>query len=221
MAIAAIFLWAIASGSCTLIEAGHASLSEDVIRIRDVAELSCVAPGEREAIGALVVAASPRRSVSLQRDALAALIRRRAPILAGIEGDQRLIRFDRQRIAGASPHCAFARAPLPAGAILTEADVERAPCSASNETASLDYDRLNQILRTRESVSAGGSFGRLAPLPAAAIESGAPIAFVASVGVVRIERRVAAAQSARAGERIFVRAASGETFALPFPAAAP
>jgi len=115
--------------------------------------------------------------------------------------------------AGGATCFAAARA-IPEGTALSMADVTPVPCKAAAR-APLRYDAASGDPIAFEAMPAGTYLGRLAPLREASIPAGTELTLRSSAGVVTIERRVIAIQPGRSGERVFVRAASGEVFSVP------
>jgi hypothetical protein len=206
------------AASCTLTAAGEVELSDNVIRVGDVADLACVALEARARVAQLTVAQlRSGQTISLRRDALAALLRRRAPMLAVEPGDDGAIEFSTPDMERSVGLCAYAARDLAAFAVMTEPDVVRAPCGSAPRTTLASYDRHTDLVRTTGAIGAGDKLGELAPLPVRAVEAGASLSLAATVGAVRVERRVQAAQDAASGGRLFVHGTDGPVFSIPFP----
>ncbi len=110
--------------------------------------------------------------------------------------------------------CYEAARPVAAGPILVEADVRRVPC-ASAPKRPLRFDRVDHVIVVGEALQAGDYLGPVAPLPSQAVVRGMPLVVRSSAGPAVIERAVTAMQSGRAGQRIFVRDATGTIFSAP------
>ncbi len=214
-------LFSALAASCALTSADHVELRGDAIRVEDVADLSCLATAERPRVAPLIVAqVRPGETISMRRDALAGLVRRRVPLLT-IEGDAQTISVSAPVRESPTARCAFAVRNLPAASVLAEADVTRAPCESARQESHTSYDRRSGLLRTTDDVESGDNLGSLAPLPTHVVQTSDPLSLTASVGVARIERRVEAMQDARSGERLFVRDADGRVFSIPLPDSRP
>lgn len=221
MAAAALFA-ALATGACALSPLDAIDLDAGEVRVRDVATLACIAPERRDHIGGLIVAqgASHVRELELDRGALLALVRRRAPglgevLTVGASGSIRL-RFPSASTARPEPRCFAAARSLGPGHALRAADLVAGDCANSQPTA-LRYDRRHGIVRAARAIEAGEPLGPLAPLPADVVEQGAALTLVSRSGPIVIEREVRAAQPARTGGALFVRDRDGRLFSAPFP----
>lgn len=220
--MAAASLLAVVAGACSIAAAGDKELASDVIRIADVVEPACLTESASVELGELVIARLDRREmVQLSRRALASLVRRRAPMLGGLEADEAVVTFRRPRPSAVSYECARASRDIEAGAVLTSADVISASCERAANPPDFAYDRQSGLTRARQAIRGGAALGRIAPLPQQAVEAGAALTLSATSGPVQVERRVRALQDARAGERLFVRGDEGPSFAIEFPEIAP
>ena len=219
---AAALLAALATGVCALSTLNAIDLDAAEVRVRDVIALDCIAPERRVHIGGLIIAQSlPHvRELELDRGALLALVRRRAPGLGealtmGASGSIRL-RFPPASAAQPEPRCFAAARPLGPGHALTTSDLVAGDC-ASDQPTSLRYDRRHGIARTARPIEAGEPLGPLAPLPRDVVEQGALLTLVSRSGPIVIEREVRAAHAARTGGALFVRDREGQLFSAPFP----
>lgn len=223
MAAAALFA-ALATGVCALSPLDAIDLDAGEVRVRDVITLDCIAPERRARMGELIVAQRPShvRELELDRGALLALVRRRAPglgevLTVGASGSIRL-RFPSASTARPEPRCFAAARSLGPGHALRAPDLVAGDC-ANGQPTPLRYDRRHGIVRTARAIEAGELLGPLAPLPGDVVEQGAALTLVSRSGPIVIEREVRAAQAARTGGALFVRDREGRLFSAPFPEA--
>ncbi len=220
----AALLAALAAGVCALSPLEAITLDTPDVRISDVVVLDCVAPAERAPLGALVIARAPShaREIDIDRAALTRLVSRRAPSLgprvAAASGSIQLRFPVRSEIEIERPCYAAARALRP-GEAVRASDLLASECPAER-TPSLRYDPRDGLVRAARTIAAGERLGVVAPLAAELVEQGDTLTLVSRSGPVIVEREVRAAQSARAGEAIFVRDNEGRIFSAPFPRAA-
>lgn len=189
------------------------------VRLGDVAGLAPVAhPG----LASRVIASVPRgrTQLSMTREALASLVRRSVPGLAG-----RMLAGAGSVTFKASPQpvepkgqlsaCAATAQPVAQGAALKPADIVAVPCEAEPVVVPVRFDRRAGAVRASAPLSAGTRLGRLALPGAPDIDKGDKLTLVSAVGPVRVERQVVALQAGRSGGRVFVRDAEGQVLAAP------
>lgn len=116
-------------------------------------------------------------------------------------------------VAAVTATCFAAARPLPPATPVTQADVVPADCTAGDRGA-VRFDPASRAVLTDHAVAKGDYLGRLGPLPEAAVARGEPVVLRSRVGSVVIERAVTALQSARMGQRVFVRDADGRVFSV-------
>lgn len=219
---AAALLAALATSVCALSPLDAIDLDAGDVRVRDVITLDCIAPERRVHMGGLIIAQRPShvRELELDRRALLALVRRRAPGLReglnmGGSGSIRL-RFPPASAARPEPRCFAAARSLGPGHALTASDLVADACTNGRPTP-LRYDRRHGIVRAARAIEAGELLGPLAPLPGDVVEQGAALTLVSRSGPIVIEREVRAAQTARTGDALFVSDREGRLFSAPFP----
>jgi flagella basal body P-ring formation protein FlgA len=194
------------------------------MRIGDVVVLDCIPAAEREALAALVIARAPShtREIDMDRAALIRLVIRRAPRLGAdlttSSGSIRLRVSLRSEVEAERPCYAAARSLAP-GEALRPSDVVASGCPGER-TPSLRYDERAGLVRAARAIEAGEQLGGVGLPPTEFVERGDALTLVFRAGPVVVEREVRAAQSARAGEAVFVRDGDGRIFAAPFPQAA-
>lgn len=221
MTAAALF-GALATGACALSPLEAIDLNASEVRVRDVITLDCIAPERRDHMGGLVIAQRPSyvRELELDREALLALVRRRAPglgevLTVGASGSIRL-RFPSASTTRPEPRCFAAARSLGPGHALRTSDLVAGDCANGQHTV-LRYDRRHSIVRAARAIEAGELLGPLAPLPTGVVEQGAALTLVSRAGAIVIEREVHAAQPARTGGALFVSDREGRLFSAPFP----
>lgn len=217
-----VLLASLAGTACALASAHTLDIAGADVRIRDVATLECVRPEFRKPLGNLVVATLPTHAneVTLARGALATLIRRRAPLLAGIEvgTTDQPVTLRRPVAAGVQPDatsgCWVAARAIPEGLSITGEAIQAAPCADRSGVPRIRYDRAQGIARATSNIAGGDYLGRLDVPAERFADTGDELSLVAIVGPVRIERSVWAVQPGR-GASVFVRGEDGEVFRAP------
>jgi hypothetical protein len=226
MSALAALLAGIITGVCALTPATAVNLESDEVRVRDVVDLECVEPARRGAVGALIISArrpGEARELTLQREAVAALARRRAPLIGQlhVSGETPILfRFQASSTqTAAPPTCRAAARALAAGDTLTNSDLVAGSCPPPDVRPALHYDRRHGLVRATRPIPEGEALGAVAAMPDAVAEPGDRLALLVQLGPVTIEREVRAAQPARSGAAIFVRDREGHVFSAPFPRA--
>lgn len=203
-------------GSASLSTASEIELRDRDVRLGDVAR---VEPPEGGLAGRVIASLPPgRASVTLERVALAGLIRRAAPgvrIADEGEGAVTLRLAPRER---AQRRCFALAHPVAVGATIGAADLMEADCRAGESATAIVYDRAAGAPRARHDLAAGQYLGSVAVAPAAGVDRGERLTLASTAGPVRIERTVVALQPARPGARIFVRTGDGEVLVAAVPA---
>lgn len=184
------------------------------IRFADLAEVPGFEAAAR-AGGGRTLARLPvgRREVTLDRTALAGLVRRALPGMTVAAGEgsilfRRSIRTEKARRACFET----ARAVAP-GEALTAADFASVSCERGRGSARLGHE-AGGILRASEPLEAGRYVGRVALPRPPAVADGQGLTLIATVGPVRIERPVVALQPGRNGGRVFVRDEQGQILSV-------
>ncbi|WP_444854797.1 flagella basal body P-ring formation protein FlgA [Sphingosinicella sp.] len=201
----------------TLRPADALALHDRRVRLGDVAQVSGTERASEFESRVIAMLPAARRSVTLQRAALADLIRRAVPGLAVRGGpDALVIRRDRQLLQSADAGCFVLTSPVASGAMLRSSDLTATPCTGRGDDGALvRVDRAAGALRAAQSLPGGAYLGRLTLPSPPDVERGQALTVVSAVGPVRIERQVIALQNGRDGRRAFVRDAEGQIFAAP------
>lgn len=203
--------------SCALTSADIVSLPAREVQISAVASLDCLSGEDAARVSAMVIARLPRgaQRLSLSRTALAALVRRRVPMLRlGMIEDGRVVLQAPARPLESEAGCFTAGRDILADALIVRDDVEEAPCPAEGGPRYIRYDRSLGVLRAARDIAAGQPLGRMAAPPATALEDGERVRIAIQVGPVRIERDLEVVQSSDA-DTVFVRDDAGQVFAQP------
>lgn len=192
------------------------------IRLGDLAALAGFAPAAHPRLAARVIASVPpgRTQLSITQAALASLVRRNVPGLAGqlvpgagvvtFRAPPQPIQTDLQLGA-----CAAIAQPVAQGAAIKPADIVAVPCEATEAGAPLRFDRRASAIRASAPLPAGTRLGRVVLSAAPDVDKGDELTLVSAVGPVRVERQVVALQAGRSGGRVFVRDAEGQVVAAP------
>jgi hypothetical protein len=210
----------ISAAACVLTSAPAVDATADGrLLIADVTSLDCIAPDRRAEIGALAIARLDGVATSLTRQALANLVRRRAPALTvalgGADNDAIAIRRERRTAAAAQALCAQALVSISTGEPISTANVATAACAASAPTSeALHYDRAANVTRARAPIAAGDDLGRLMVSPPLAADQGERLSLEVRLGAALIERTVEALQPSTGGA-VFVRDGDGQVFSAP------
>jgi hypothetical protein len=188
------------------------------LRVADLVRLDRADP---EIAGRVIARMPAGRSILvLEEEAVANLLERAVPGL-GI-ADVQAGRTIRIRIVPRAPRlrdgCLVTNAAVARGAAITARSIAPATCDPARDPASVRFDTRTGSLRAAAPLAAGAYLGRTAVPADIAIEPGARVTLVSSVGPVRIERAVTALQPGRPGRSLFVRDADGEVFAAPLAA---
>ncbi|WP_135212647.1 flagella basal body P-ring formation protein FlgA [Vitreimonas flagellata] len=210
---------------CTVTPHDDIALDTPAVRLSDVVALECVEESARDDMGAhALLDLSERSEIRLSRGAIAALARRRVPLLRfdqHQQGDVRL-RFNDQRLADAAPaSCLRVLSPLDADTILASHMVAPAACDDVMAEAPIVRDAASGFARTREALQSGAIIPHTLVAPTARTRKGDRLTLVIGAGPVTITRPVEALQDASPGESLFVRDADGEIFSMPLGESAP
>lgn len=204
---------------CGVLDAERIELAGRELHVRDIADLSCVAPESRTTLGDLVVARVPegRPHLTASRAALAALVRRRVPTLSGMSAGRGAITIMAPATAAShapSRSCFATRKPIHAGDAISEELLAKAPCAEPAQRNLLGYDRSEGVVRARIDVPAGVQVGAILVSPELTADTNDQVAYRIRNGATTVERFVTAAQPTL-GPRTFVRTAAGQVFSAP------
>ncbi len=204
-------------------------ISDPIVRLGDVADVSALPPALRSRAADLSVADLGSKTVAtVSQRRIAEYARRQIPGLGpwlDTEADRVVqIRVEARKEVTASlpqsaPTCARVTRAMASGDILSRPDLEPASCSGIERPA-FRYDDRTGGLRASRAMAAGEIVSRPAAISLPMIATGQTVTVRASVGPVVVERDVTALQSARAGQRFFVRSADGQVFTATAPAEA-
>lgn len=111
--------------------------------------------------------------------------------------------------------CGFMRVDVPAGAIVSEAEIVRGSCPADAVPAKLRYDGRRGVAVARHALTEGEALGRVYLPRRPDVLPGDSVALVARIGHVVVRRDMTALQTARANQRYFVRDEEGQVLLAP------
>jgi len=117
--------------------------------------------------------------------------------------------------AVAPDDCAFVRAPVEAGVIVSKSDIVRGPCPDEPVPAKLRYDARRGVAVARYSLIEGEPLGRVYLPSRPDVLPGDTVELVARIGHVVVRREMTALQAARARQRYFVRDLDGQVVLAP------
>jgi len=219
MTAGAIVLALAWSAGCAVTSANTISLSRRDIQLQDLVSPGCFGEAPHQTAN-LVVAAIPfaQDSVQLTRAAIASLVRRRVPSLAGVQANGAgTVRFQLAPSHALRPDersCFAATHPLNEGDLVGADDVAPVACTDSETPIPVQYDRISGVARASRAMSSGDYLGRLT-VSDTRTRAGETLELSETIGPVRIERNVVAAQSVGRGRAIFVRDGNGAVFSAP------
>jgi flagella basal body P-ring formation protein FlgA len=111
--------------------------------------------------------------------------------------------------------CAFARAPVEMGAIISESDIMRGPCPDEPVPAKLRYDVRRGVAVARYPLLKSEALGRVYLPPRPEVLPGDRVELVARIGHIVVRREMTALQVARTSQRYFVRDSDGQVVLAP------
>jgi hypothetical protein len=106
---------------------------------------------------------------------------------------------------------------VPAESIPAVSDFAVADCKTAATAGVLHYDRRVGLVRAVRDIQRDEVVAAVPGFELASVRPGQKIYISTRVGSVRVQREVEAVQAASDGRRLFVRAADGAVFAVPFP----
>ena len=112
--------------------------------------------------------------------------------------------------------CLRALVDLSAGTTPDSASFESAPCPQAPLSPTFRYDPQRRAAVLTTAIVRGGIVRAFADFDAGAIEPGQTLHLVVTFGAARIERPVQALQSARPGERLFVKCEDGTILSVRY-----
>lgn len=113
------------------------------------------------------------------------------------------------------PACVAVQVALPARSAPRPGDLHPAECPA-NPASGFRYDKLLRTVQTLRDLAPGDVVRGPPSFAVPDVRPGDVAVLVARVGPVTVRREVRALQPARPGQRLFVQAADGEVFSVPF-----
>lgn len=179
---------------------------------------------DESARGALIarIPASATR-VELSRVQLVDLARRKVPGLelecgSPLDCGATVVLVAARRETDGAEDCAVLVRARAEGEIIAPADTAPANCAEGVAAPPLEYDLRDQVLRAAEALEPGTLLGRIRPPAPPGLLAGDIVTVASQAGPVRVEQDAVLLQAARAGEKVFVRTASGSTLSVEVPA---
>ena len=177
------------------------------------------APGDSAA--ALPIATIPASAmrVELSRAQLAGLARRQIPgleVACGSPSDcgATVVLVAARRETDDAEDCAVLVRARAEGEIIAPADTAPANCAEGVGAPPLKYDPRDQVLRAAQALEPGTPLGRIRTSAPPGFLAGDTVTVASQAGPVRVEQDAVLLQAARAGEKVFVRTASGSTLSV-------
>ncbi len=195
-----------------------------VVTLDDLADLSRLPPEVRRQVGALPVFKMPvgREQVEASAGQLQMRVGALAPALqAWLTGPDHSVHVryvPPKAPATTALTCVMAREAVAADAAPTPRSFMPAPC-AGVITDALWFDARSGVVRARRALHPGDVLTVPPASAVAAVAPGDPLVIEATVGPVRVQRRVFALQPARPGEHLFARTSGGSVISIPYPSA--
>jgi hypothetical protein len=116
----------------------------------------------------------------------------------------------------APPQCLRALAPIAAQSVPQRTDFEAAACPGGHAADPFRYEAARGVTLTARPIAIGEIVRPFPEFAAAMVRPGDKLELVSAAGGVRIERDVEAMQTARPGQRLFVKAADGQIISVRF-----
>ena len=108
--------------------------------------------------------------------------------------------------------CYAARTSLDAGAFLYSGNVDRVSCRSETLVPPLQFDSFALTLKTKEHIAAGRYLGPVRVPAWRPVAANKTMQLVSRHGPVSVTRNVTTLQTAREGNRVFVRTEDGDVF---------
>jgi hypothetical protein len=111
--------------------------------------------------------------------------------------------------------CLKALAPLDADSVPDSDKFEQADCTGKTEAA-FRYDQVGGFTRAVRAISAGQIVPAYPEFSFDMVRPGQTLHLVVVTGATRVQRQVVAMQSARPGQRLFVKSSDGQILSVRF-----
>ncbi len=186
------------------------------------ASAACAPGGAATASPIARIPASAMR-VELSRAQLAGLAHRQIPgleVACGSPSDcgATVVLVAARRETDGAVECAVLVRARAGGEIIAPVDTAPANCAEGAGAPPVRYDPRDQVLRAAQALEPGTPLGRIRPPAPPGLLAGDTVTVASQVGPVRVEQDAVLLQAARAGEKVFVRTASGSTLSVEVPA---
>jgi hypothetical protein len=112
--------------------------------------------------------------------------------------------------------CLISVAAIPRNSVPRSDEFSPAPCGNNRVQGAFRYDRSSGASRLARDLAAGDVVERFPEYGADMVLPGQHLNLVVEIGNVRVERQVEALQSARPGERLFVKGDDGQILSVRF-----
>lgn len=192
------------------------------VEVRDILD-PCSMDGLSETVLTRLIARLPAgsRSVDLSREAVANLLQRSVPGLAGnilyrheTAGDIHIEWPGPKPVRSSGFACYATEIPVAAGEGLTLEHVVETDCSEAERVAPVIYDRQTGVVRAEVGLSENDYLGRIFLPDGDYADAGDAMLLVARIGSVTIERNVHAIQPSLGESRVFVEDEDGRIFSV-------
>jgi hypothetical protein len=221
LVLSAALLAQTSPGAGMAVYRGQASVSGEVVRLGDVANLSALPAGLRDRAEALPIARfrSGQTQMSIRPDRLAEKARALMPVLAWrlpMDAQPILVRRSMAAAAPRPSNCLAAQRAMTAGDTPRHDDFADAPCGANRQPA-FRYDSGQQAVRLIRDLKVGEPVAAPPASAFAGVRAGQPLVLAIKVGPVTVERQVVAVRPSAAGRPVFVRGDDSLVFSAPAP----
>jgi hypothetical protein len=217
---------AFAAPASPMLFAPTIAVTDRVVALGQLADLSVLPAPLREQVQGLTVLKLRRDRVGM-RIPVAALNRRIGglapalkPWLPASEGELEVRYAGPSRSTAALAPCVRVAEEVPVDGVPTAKSFLAAPCLGAVSPA-LWFDRRTGVLRAARALKLGEILQAPARDIVASVAPGQSLLIEATVGPVRVQRRVEAIQPARPGQRLFARTTDGAVLSIPFPEETP
>lgn len=116
----------------------------------------------------------------------------------------------------ADASCLRAKVALVKDSVPDSANFEPAPCDAKNIARVWRHDRSSDSTRVAQDISAGEIVPSFPEFGGEVVRPGQMLQLVVTVGNVRVAREVEAMQTARPGQRLFVKSRDGQILSVSY-----
>lgn len=197
-------------------------VAHSLVRLGDLVDLTSVPERLRRRATLIEIARVQNAPLIVTRSFLLQRIRVQVPQLAAwgeTHVTQAYTIYYRSAALTKREGCLRALRDVAEGDVLRSENFVIADCEKARTERSYRYVSAERAVRSRRPIAAGTILPRFAGYGVTNVYPGDRMAFVVSVGPVKIEREISALQSARQNEQMFVRTDDGDILSMPYAGA--